>query len=218
MRVTPRVPRVSAWLRVLAGSIVVLGVAVAVALPNGYTCGEGDSLEVHRQWSFFQERWSYGCHPDPETIEQGFGLRMGAATDWRIPLRVGVGIAGFAVARAVVVLVSRPGLLGAASNSQGQPASTVDRRQWIFVAVYALFGAAIAVLVTLRQDEYWVRGTGGPPFSTRSFLGLDMTPVLAEALVAIVGAVGGTALGLLVFRLHRRFEASRAMTAVRERT
>jgi hypothetical protein len=55
--VAPRVPSVSPFSRVLAVPIVLLGSAAAIALPNGYTCGEGTVLEVHRQWSFGQERW-----------------------------------------------------------------------------------------------------------------------------------------------------------------
>ncbi|HEX6399590.1 MAG TPA: hypothetical protein VF108_03855 [Actinomycetota bacterium] len=136
---------------------------------------------------------------------------MGAATDWRIPMRVGVAITALVLASSVLVLVSRRGLVGAPGGSR-EP-RTANRLTRILVAVYALFGATIAVLVTIRQDDYWVRGT--PSFSTRSFLGWDMTPVLAETLVAIAGAAGGIALGLLVSRMNRRVETSGALTAAR---
>jgi hypothetical protein len=211
---------VSVWSRVLAGSIVVLGLAVAIALPNGYVCRARDAVEVHRQWSFGQERWFYVCSPDRESIEGDApftGMPMGATTDWRLPLRIVVAIAGFVIAW-VVVLVTRRGQLGAAGGSQGRRALTTDRRTRILVAVYALFGAIIAVLATLRQDDYWVRGTDEPSFPTRSFLGWDTTPVLAEALVAVVGAAGGALLALLVSNLHRRFESARAMAEARAGT
>ena len=89
------------------------------------------------------------------------------------------------------------------------------RGPWSLVILYSLFGAAIAVLIALRQDDYWVRGIDGPSFSTRSFLGWDTTPVLAEALVAVVGAAGGFALGLLVANVYRRSEAPRTMVGAR---
>jgi hypothetical protein len=204
---------------VLAGSIVVLGLGVAIALPNGYVCRELDAVEVHRQWSFGQERWFYACFPSPGTIDAGSTFHpMDAATDWRIPLRIGVAIAGLALAWAVVVLLIRRGQLDATSHAEGEPGPTADRRTWILVTVYAIFGAAIAVLVTLRQDDYWVRGTTGPSFSTRSFFGWEMTPILAEALVAIAGAASGAAVGLLVAALHRRFGSSRAMADPRAGT
>jgi hypothetical protein len=198
---------------VLAGSIVVLVLAAAIAVPNGHTCGDGDSVDVHRQWSFGQETWFYVCFPDRETIEEGAsstGMPMGATTDWRIPLRIGVVIAGLVLAWAVVNL-NRRGLLGATSSAK-EPWTT-DRKTRILLAIYALFGVTIAVLVTLRQDEYWVRGTFGPSYATRSFLGWDMTPVLAEGLFAVVGAAGGIAVGLLVSNVHRRFGSSRVMAS-----
>ena len=206
----------SAWLRVLAGSILVLGLAAAIALPNGYVCGEPDAVEVHRQWSFGQERWFYGCFPSREMIEGEApftGMRMGPESDWRLPLRVGIAVGGLLLAWSVVVLVNRRVRRDATGGSQ-EP-WTADRWTWILLAVYALFGATIAVLVTLRQDEYWVRGTVGPSFSTRSFLGWDITPILAETLVAVVGAAGGVALGLLVASLCRRYETTQAMSGAR---
>ena len=76
------------------------------------------------------------------------------------------------LAWAVVILVDRRGLPGATNGSQrGSEPRTITRRTRILVILYALFGAVIAVLITLRWDDYWVRGTDGPSFSTRSFLG-----------------------------------------------
>jgi hypothetical protein len=204
---------------VLAGSIVVLVLAVAIAVPNGYTCGDGDAVEVHRQWSFGQETWFYVCFPDRETIEEEVGFRgmpMGATTDWRIPLRIGVVIAGLVLAWAVITLDDRRRLVGATSSAE-EPSIT-DRRTRILVAIYALFGAVIAVLVTLRQDDYWVRGTDGPSFSVRSFLGWNMTPALTEALFAVVGATGGIALGLFISHMHRHVGSSRAIVGASEAT
>lgn len=161
--------------RVLAVPIVLLGVAAAVALPNGYTCGEGTVLEVHRQWSFGQERWFYGCYLPPELIQSQGGTEfhpfhpMDAMADRRIPLRIGAVLAGLVLARAVLFVVERMATGGPSDNQLPRPTAGTG----ILVAVSTLLGAAIAVLVTLRREEYWVRAADGSGFPTRSILGWE---------------------------------------------
>jgi hypothetical protein len=132
--------------------------------------------------------------------------------DRRIPLRIGAVLAGLVLARAVPFFVDRMGTGGPSGNQLPRPSAGTG----ILVAVYTLLGAAIAVLVTLRRDEYWVRAADGSGFPTRSILGWETTPILAEVAVAIVGAAGGALLGLLVFRRYRRLGPHVAMTAARD--
>ena len=195
----------STWLRVLAGTIVVLGLAVAVLLPNGYACRERDAVEVRRQWSYSQERWFYGCYPSREVIERGLPSHpMDAVSDWRIPLRIGVVVAGFALAWAVVARVNGQGFLRPALDAERRTAyRTTDGLIRILIILYALLGATIAFLLMLHLDSFCVRAADGLACSYKSFLGWNMEPILAEVLVAIVGAVGGAGLGVLVARLER---------------
>jgi hypothetical protein len=73
---------VSVSLRLLAGAIVGLGLAVAILLPKGYACGEADAAEVHRQWSYSQERWFHGCWPSQDVIDRGVRFKpMDARSD-----------------------------------------------------------------------------------------------------------------------------------------
>ena len=85
--------------KVLAGSILALGFAIALLLPNGYPCGDGEATEVHRQWSYSQERFSYGCWPGRESNGRGIPfLPLDAAIDRRIPNRVAAHFGGLLLA------------------------------------------------------------------------------------------------------------------------
>jgi hypothetical protein len=198
------------WLRVVAGSIVALGLAVSVLLPNGYACP--DDEQVGRQWSYFQERWSYGCRPSAEEIESQIMPYhpMGADIDRRIPLRIGAVLAGLVIAWGVIWMVNRRDLRDA-----GVLASwSHDRWAWILVVLSAISGATIALLLTLRQDPYCIlhgRGPGSLSCSYRSFFGSDTEPGVVEALFGVVGAVAGTGLGLLIARLLRHRGTSRTI-------
>jgi hypothetical protein len=183
---------------------------VALLLPNGYACP--DDEQVDRQWSYFQERWFYSCRPSAEEIESGITLYhpMGADIDWRISMRIGAVLTGLVIAWGVLRMVNRrdaPDAGRLASWSKG-------RWAWVLVGLYAISGATIALLLTLRQDPYCVlhgRGPGSLSCSYRSFFGWDTEPGVVAALFGVVGAVAGAGLGLLIARLLRHRETSRTI-------
>ena len=95
--------------RVLAGSILTLGLAVVVLLPNGYACGTQEPVEVGRQWSYSQERFFYGCYPIPEAMDALEAQEhfvpwhpMGADVDRRTPMRIGAVVVALLIAWAVL--------------------------------------------------------------------------------------------------------------------
>jgi hypothetical protein len=189
--------------RVLAGSILALGLAVAVLLPNGYACGTQEPVEVGRQWSYSQERFFYGCHPTPETMEaletqEHFlpWMPTDADVDWRIPMRIGAVVVALLIAWAVL------------ANGQRFPGKTKNTRGRTIIALYGLVGATVALLLTLREDSFCLllrgRAPGSLSCSYRSFFGWDAEPVLVEVLVTMVGAALGAAVGVLVARWARR--------------
>jgi hypothetical protein len=187
----------------LAGAIVGLGLAVAILLPNGHVCREADAAEVHRQWSYSQERWFYGCWPSQDVIDRvdPFTIRpTDAHTDWRIPLRIGAVAAGLLVAWIVVTRGRRQ----VPTDREQQPAPwTPTVSTWVLVAFSALGGAVIALLLTIREDPYCIlfsRAPGGLSCTYRSFFGWDAEPILVEVLFTVVGAACGAAIGLLAQR------------------
>jgi hypothetical protein len=188
---------------VLAGSILALGLAVAVLLPNGYTCGIQEPVEVGRQWSYSQDRFFYGCHPTPEAMEaletqEHFlpWMPTDADIDWRIPVRIGaVGIA-LLIARAVV------------ADGRRSPDRMSSTRSRTIVILYGLLGATIALLLTFREDSFCLllrgRAPGSLSCSYRSFFGWHAEPIFVEVLFTVVGAAVGAAAGVLVVRWARR--------------
>jgi hypothetical protein len=192
---------VTASLRTLAGPIVGLGLAVAILLPNGYVCSEQDAAEVRRQWSYSQERWFYGCWPSQDVIERGVPSRpTDADTDRRIPLRIGAVAAALLIAW---IAVSK-GRREVPTDGEQLPAAwTTTVPTWVLVALSALGGGVIALLLTLREDSYCIlfrRLPGGLSCTYRSFFGWDAEPILVEALFSVVGAAGGAPIGLLAAR------------------
>lgn len=188
--------------RVLAGSILALGLVVAVLLPNGYACGTQEPVEVGRQWSYSQERFFYGCYPTPEAMEALEAQEhfvpwhpMGADIDWRIPMRIGA---------VVVALLIAWAILADGRRSSGRTSRTRSRT---IIALYGLVGATIALLLTLREDSFCLllrgRARGSLSCSYRSFFGLDAEPILVEVLFTMVGAAVGAAAGVLVARWAR---------------
>jgi len=189
--------------RVLAGSILALGLAVVAFLPNGYTCGTEEPVEVGRQWSYSQDRFFYGCHLTPEAMEaletQEHSLPFrptDADIDRRIPMRIGA--VGVALLIAWVVL----------ANGQRPPGRTTSASSRTIIMLYGLFGATIALLLTLRGDSFCLllrgRAPGSLSCSYRSFLGWDAEPILVEVLFTVVGAAVGAAAGVLVARWASR--------------
>jgi hypothetical protein len=135
--------------RVLAGSILALGLAVAVLLPNGYACGTREPVEVGRQWSYSQERFFYGCYPTPEAMETLEAQEhfvpwhpMGADIDWRIPMRIGAVVVALLIAWAVL------------ANGRRSSGRTTKTRGGTIIALYGLVGATVALLLTLREDSF----------------------------------------------------------------
>jgi hypothetical protein len=188
---------------VLAGSILALGLAIAVLLPDGYTCGTQEPVEVGRQWSYSQDRFFYGCYLTPEAMEtleaQGHFMPfhpMGAYIDRRIPMRIGAVLVAFLIAWAVL------------ANGQRSPGRTTSPRSRTIIILYGLFGATIALLSTIRQDSFCLllrgRAPGSLSCSYRSFFGWEAEPILVEVLFTVVGAAVGAAAGLLVVRWARR--------------
>ena len=187
----------------LAGSVWALGLAVAALLPNGYTCGTQEPVEVGRQWSYSQDRFFYGCHLTPEAME-ALGTQehfvpwrpTGADIDWRIPLRIGA--VGVALLIAWVVL----------ANGQRSPGRTTDAPSQTIVILYGLFGATIALLLTLREDSFCLllrgRAPGSLSCSYRSFFGWSAEPIFVEVLFTVAGAAAGAAAGVLAVRWARR--------------
>jgi len=183
--------------------ILALGLAVAVLLPNGYTCGTREPVEVGRQWSYSQERFFYGCYPTPEAREaletqEHFlpWMPLEADTDRRIPVRIGAVVVALLTAWAVL------------ANGQRSPGRTTIARSRTIITLFGLFGAAIALLLTLREDPFCLllrgRAPGSLSCSYRSFFGLDAEPILVEVLFTVVGAALGTAAGVLVARWASR--------------
>jgi hypothetical protein len=134
--------------RVLAGSILALGLAVAVLLPNGYACGTQEPVEVGRQWSYSQERFFYGCYPTPDAMEALEAQEhfvpwhpMGADIDRRIPMRIGAVVVALLIAWAVL------------ANGRGSPGGTNGRSR-ASISLYGLVGATNAHLLTLREDSF----------------------------------------------------------------
>lgn len=119
---------------------------------------------------------------------------MDADIDWRIPVRIGaVGVA-LVIAWAVV------------ANGQRFSGRTASERSRAIIILYGLFGATIALLLTIRQDSYCfprARAPGAHPCSYRSFLGWNAEPILVEVLFALIGAAVGAAVGLLIVRWAR---------------
>ena len=180
-----------------------LGLAVAVLLPNGYTCGTQEPVEVGRQWSYSQKRFFYGCHPTPEAMEalqtqEHFRPWMPTDADigWRIPIRIGAVVGALLIAWAVV------------ANGQRSPGWTTSAWNRAIINPYGLFGATIALLLTIRQDSFCLllrgRAPGSLSCSYRSFFGWNAEPILVEVLFTVVGAAVGAAAGLLVVRWVRR--------------
>jgi hypothetical protein len=206
----PPLSSVSVSLRASVGSIVVLGFAVAILLPNGHVCLETDALEVRRQWSYSQERWFYGCWPSQDVIERGIPFRpTGAHTDLRIPLRIGAVAASLLIAWIVVDKSRRR----SSSDDEQEPAqSTTTVPTVVIVELSALGGAVIALLLTIREDPYCIlfsRAPGGLSCTYRSFFGWNATPILVELLFTVVGAIGGMAVGLSAAHAARISEAAR---------
>ena len=187
--------------RMLAGAIVGLGLTVAILMPSGFVCAERDAIDVRRQWSYFQERWFYGCYPSQPVIDRGIPfMPMDARTDWRTPLRLGAAAAGLLIAWIVIGKSRRP-----LPNGRGQQPNrrTATVPTSVLVAFSALGGAVIALLLTVRQDPYCIlrsRAPGGLSCTYRSFFGWDAEPILVEVLFTVVGAAGGLAVGLLAAR------------------
>jgi hypothetical protein len=191
--------------RILAGSILVLGLAVAVLLPNGYACSTSEPVEVGRQWSYSQERFFYGCRPTPELIEALEAQEhfmpwrgMDADIDWRIPVRIGAVLITALLAWAVL------------ANGQRSFNRTPSARSRAIIALSGLLGATIALLLTLREDSFCLllhgRIPGSLSCSYRSFFGWNAEPILVEVLYAAVGSAVGAAAGALVARWARRDE------------
>jgi hypothetical protein len=122
---------------------------------------------------------------------------MDADIDWRIPVRIGaVGVA-LVIAWAVV------------ANGQRFPRRTTSERGRAIIILYGLFGATIALLLTIRQDSYCfprARAPGAHPCSYRSFLGWSAEPILVEVLFTALGAAVGVAAGMLVARWAGRHQ------------
>lgn len=143
--------------RVLAVPMVLLGSLAAIALPNGYSCGEGTVLEVHRQWSFGQERWFHGCHLPPELIQSQSGTEfhpfhpMDAMADRRIPLRIGAVLAGLVLARAVLFFVDRMGTGGPSGNQLPRPSAGTRILAEVAVAIVGAAGGALLGLLVFRR-------------------------------------------------------------------
>jgi len=188
--------------RVLAGSILGIGLAVAVLLPTGHVCTAPDAVEVRRQWSYSEERWSYGCWLSEEVFERGTPfMPTDARTDWRIPFRAGAVVAGLLIAWMVVGNDRR---LVATDRDQAPPPWATAGWTRVSVALYAFGGAVIALLLTLRHDSYCIlfsRAPGGLSCSYRSFFGWDAEPILVEILFTVIGAAGGAVVGVLIARL-----------------
>jgi hypothetical protein len=189
--------------RVLAGSILALGLAVAVLLPKGYACSTQEPVEVGRQWSYSQERFSYGCRPTPELIEALEAQEhfmpwhpMGADIDRRIPVRIGAVLIAALLAWAVL------------ANGQRSFNRTAGARSRAIITMYGLLGATIALLLTLREDSFCLllhgRIPGSLSCSYRSFFGWNAEPILVEVLFTVIGGVVGAAAGALIARWVRR--------------
>jgi hypothetical protein len=189
--------------RVLAGSILALGLAVAVLLPKGYTCGTEQPVEVGRQWSYSQERFFYGCRPTPELMaalaaEEHFlpWRGTGAEIDWRIPARISAVVVALLIAWAVL------------ANGRRSPGRTTETVNRAIIPLSGLLGAAIALLLTLRQDSFCLllrgRIPGSLSCSYRSFFGWGAEPIIVEVLFTVVGAAVGAAAGVVVARWARR--------------
>lgn len=197
---SPTLRSVDTSTRVLAGSILALGLGVAVLLPNGYACGTHEPVEVGRQWSYSQGRFFYGCHPTPEAMEvlesQEHFLPLmptDADIDWRIPIRIGAVVVALLIAWAVL------------ANERRSSGRTTNTRSRTIIALYGLVGATIALLLTLREDSFCLLlAPGSLSCSYRSFLGWDAEPILVEVLFTMVGAALGAAAGVLVARWARR--------------
>jgi hypothetical protein len=193
--------------RVLAGSILALGLAVAVLLPNGYACGTQEPVEVGRQWSYSQERFFYGCHPTLEakealeTQEHFLPWRpTDADIDWRIPMRIGAVVLALLIAWAVL------------ANGERSPGRTTSARSRTIITLYGLFGATISLLLTLREDSLCLlrgRAPGSLSCSYRSFFGWNAEPILVEVLFTVVGAAAGAVAGVLVARWESRDRVER---------
>jgi hypothetical protein len=188
---------------VLAGSVWALGLAVAALLPNGYTCGTQEPVEVGRQWSYSQERFFYGCYPTPEAREaletqEHFlpWMPLEADTDRRIPVRIGAVVVALLTAWAVL------------ANGQRSPGRTTIARSRTIITLFGLFGAAIALLLTLREDPFCLllrgRAPGSLSCSYRSFFGWSAEPIFVEVLFTVAGAAAGAAAGVLAVRWARR--------------
>ncbi|MGH2641042.1 MAG: hypothetical protein ACRDGO_05015 [Actinomycetota bacterium] len=150
-----------------------------------------------RQWSYSQERFSYGCHPTPEAMEvleaqEHFvpWRSSDADIDWRVPIRIGAVAIALLIAWAVV------------ANGQRSPGRKTSAGSRTIIGLYGLFGGTIALLLTLREDSFCLRLRGRAPGSLscsyRSFFGWDAEPILVEVLFTVVGAAVGAAAGMLV--------------------
>ena len=110
--------------------------------------------------------------------------------------------------------------------SNKQLTSSTIARTWILVATYGLLGATLALVLAgaignlidrlarapgfgrgAVVDVVRGRGPGSLSCSYKSFLGWDTAPVRVDVLWAVVGTAAGTALGLMIARLRRRYES-----------
>lgn len=124
------------------------------------------------------------------------GMPAGADIDWRIPMRIGAVIAALLIAWALL------------ANGRRSPDGTTIARSRTIIILYGLFGATIALLLTLREDSFCLllrgRTPGSLSCSYRSFFGWDAEPILVEVLFTVLGAAVGAAAGVLVARWARR--------------
>jgi hypothetical protein len=118
-----------------------------------------------------------------------------ADIDWRIPIRIGAVLVALLIAWAVI------------ANGQRSPGGTTNARSRTIVTVWGLFGATIALLLTLREDSFCLLlRPGSLSCSYRSFFGWDTEPIFVEVLFTVLGAAVGAAAGVLVAHWARRHE------------
>ena len=125
-----------------------------------------------------------------------------ADIDWRIPVRIGAVLVALLIAW--VILANGPRALG----------RTASARSRTIISAFGLFGATIALVLTLRADSYCLllhgRIPGSLSCSYRSFFGWNAEPIVVEVLFTVVGAAMGAAAGVLVARWARRGERGTA--------
>ena len=123
---------------------------------------------------------------------------MGADIDWRIPMRIGAVVVALLIASAVL------------ANGQRSPGMTMSAQSRTIIILYGLFGATIALLLTIRQDSFCLllrgRAPGSLSCSYRSLIGWNAEPILVEVLFTALGAAAGVAAGVLVARWAGRHQ------------